>query len=84
MMDIEAFPKLFLSAYEKAPDRDCVVLSDERATYAQMYKRSLQVAKALSALDITKGERVGILMANSVDFVASLIGATFILSLIHI
>ena len=77
-MDIQAFPKLFLSAYEKVPDRDCVVLSGERATYRQMYERSLQVAKALSALDIKKGERVGILMANSVDFVASLIGATFI------
>ena len=77
-MDIEVFPKSFLLSYEKSPDQDCIVLSDERASYRELYERSLQVAKALSALGITKGERVGILMANSVDFVASLVGASFI------
>ena len=78
MMDIEVFPKSFLLSYEKSPDQDCIVLSDERASYRELYERSLQVAKALSVLGVTKGERVGILMANSVDFVASLVGASFI------
>ena len=78
MMQIEPFPKVFISSYEKVPEQDCIVLINERATYRQLYDRSLQVAKALNALGVDKGERIGILMANSLDFVASLIGATFI------
>tara|TARA_B100000029_G_C17594876_1_gene963749 strand:- start:2395 stop:4017 length:1623 start_codon:yes stop_codon:yes gene_type:complete len=78
MMEIEAFPKVFISSYEKVPEQDCIVLINERATYRQLYDRSLQVAKALNALGVDKGEKIGILMANSLDFVASLIGATFI------
>ncbi|HJM28807.1 MAG: class I adenylate-forming enzyme family protein [Acidimicrobiales bacterium] len=77
-MNIEAFPKTFLKSYIKHPKRDCVILVNERATYQEIYERSIQVAKSLSALGVTRGERVGILMPNSLDFVISLMGTAFI------
>ena len=48
--------------------------SIERWSYADLMQRSIDVAKALIACGLGKGERVGILMTNRAEFLTSLFG----------
>ena len=73
-----SLPDLLLSRAAKHPNRDCIILEDERVTYGELEARSRQVARSLVALGVEPGDRVGILMANCVDFVALMFGASMI------
>lgn len=59
-------------------DREALVIDrggcKERWTYSDLLARSLDVARALRATGLAKGERVGILQTNTPEFLASLFG----------
>jgi fatty-acyl-CoA synthase len=46
----------------------------ERWTYDELWARSVEVARALIACGLGKGERVGVLMTNRLEFLASVFG----------
>lgn len=46
----------------------------ERWTYADLWSRSVDVARALLACGVSKGTRVGILMTNRLEFLSSVFG----------
>ncbi len=46
----------------------------ERWTYAELWRQSERVAKALIADGLGKGERVGVLMTNRAEFIAAVFG----------
>ena len=46
----------------------------ERWSYNTLWERSLEVAKALTALGLGKGERVGVLMTNRAEVIAATCG----------
>ncbi|MDE8653479.1 class I adenylate-forming enzyme family protein [Novosphingobium album (ex Liu et al. 2023)] len=46
-----------------------------RWTYAELYERAMDVARSLVALGVGKGTRVGIIMTNRHEFLASVFGA---------
>src|SRR5262245_14591413 len=46
----------------------------ERWSYDELLARSMAVARALAAVGVGKGTRVGILMTNRLEFLASLFG----------
>jgi fatty-acyl-CoA synthase len=46
----------------------------ERWTYAQLWQRAVEVARALLACRIGKGTRVGVLMTNRPEFLSSVFG----------
>lgn len=48
--------------------------SVERWTYAQLWDRAMDVARALVACGVGKGTRVGVLMTNRAEFVSSAFG----------
>ncbi|GIR35222.1 MAG: hypothetical protein CM15mP49_06070 [Actinomycetota bacterium] len=48
------------------------MLPNESATYGEMFREALRIAKSLKYFGISKGDPVGILMANSVRYVESL------------
>ncbi|HXK22914.1 MAG TPA: AMP-binding protein [Myxococcota bacterium] len=48
----------------------------ERWSYADLWQRSVEVAKALCACGIGKDERVGILMTNRAEWIAAAFGTT--------
>jgi fatty-acyl-CoA synthase len=73
-----ALPELLLSGAAEHPNRDCIVLENERVTYGELEVRSRQAARSLIALGVEPGDRVGILMANCVDFVALMFGASLV------
>lgn len=56
-------------------DRIALVLRDERLSYPELSRRSDQMAASLAALGVVSGDRVGILLPNSVDYVLALLGA---------
>ena len=50
------------------PDRDCIVVDNDRVTYSELEARARLVGRSLIALGIQRGDRVGILMANGLDY----------------
>jgi fatty-acyl-CoA synthase len=46
----------------------------ERWTYAELWDRSLAVARALVACGVSNGTRVGVLMTNRLEFLSSVFG----------
>jgi fatty-acyl-CoA synthase len=57
-------------------DGDAVVFPDARATYAELSAQSDEFARSLFGLGVGRGDKVGILMPNCLDFVLALIGAS--------
>ena len=67
------------------PDRDALVVRSQsfRATYAELWERTSEVARGLMALGIAKGDRVGIWAPNRyewvvVQFATARIGAVLV------
>src|SRR5260370_13079912 len=46
----------------------------ERWSYRELWDRSIEVAKALVACGLAKGERVGVLMTNRAEFLSAAFG----------
>ena len=74
--DFETIPfaEVLLRGASRHPDRDCIVVGDERVTYAELEAQARRVGRSLIALGIERGDRVGILMANGLDFTDLLFG----------
>ena len=62
-------------AAAERPDGDAVVFPDERASYRELAALTDRCARSLRALGVEPGDKVGILMPNSLDFVAAFVGA---------
>lgn len=65
------------------PDNEAIVYRtsaglDQRWTYAELYRDSLQVAQALLACGIAKDSRVGVLMTNRPEWLLSIFGAALV------
>lgn len=56
------------------PDRACTILGESITTYAEMDGITNRIASALSSLGLVKGDRVGILIPNTQQFVMAFYG----------
>jgi len=68
---------------ERYSDRLAVIAGDSRLTYPQLEQRARQVAAGLGAAGLRRGDRVGLLLNNSAEwleicFGAAAIGATLV------
>ena len=66
-----------------APARPAIFFQDRTISYGELLERSIEAAKALLALDVKAGDRVGALLGNDPDWLvmalaAAMIGATFV------
>lgn len=50
------------------PDRTAIVFPDDRRTYQQLLDGSVAAARSLHGLGVRAGDRVGVLMPNSLDY----------------
>jgi fatty-acyl-CoA synthase/long-chain acyl-CoA synthetase len=57
------------------PQRDLIVFPDSRYSYAQVYERSIRVARGLIGLGVEAGEHVGLLAHNGIEFLEGFFGA---------
>lgn len=60
------------------PDAEGLVLPGVRLTYRELADEALTTARALRALGVGPGDHVGVLMANSPDFVTTMHGTTML------
>ena len=67
--EVATIGDLLVRAASRWPDRDALVFPDSRNTFSEIYARARIKARALLALGIAPGERVGLLMPNCPDFV---------------
>ena len=72
-------PGFLAEVSERYGQREALVMFEGhettgRWTYDEMYERSLEVARALVACGLGKGEYVGILMTNRLEWVSAMFG----------
>ncbi|MGI9594980.1 MAG: class I adenylate-forming enzyme family protein [Acidimicrobiales bacterium] len=79
-MEFEAVPfaELLLRGAARHPERDCMVLPEARLTYGEVAERATDAGRALLAMGLDRGDHVGIIMANGLDYVEVLFGASLI------
>jgi len=70
----ECVPALFEAQVERSPDAVAIVFGQERLTYAELNRKSNQVAHYLRARGVGPEARVGILMERSLEMVVGLLG----------
>jgi len=75
---------LLLRGAQRWPDRELLVLGDERLTYAELAARARRTARALQGIGIGPGDHVGVLAPNLVEvvelmFASALCGAVTVL-----
>jgi fatty-acyl-CoA synthase len=73
---IEAMPlgDLLLRAADKWPDNDAVTFPERRATYDELADNAWSRARSLYTLGIRRGDHVGILMPNCMEYVELIYG----------
>jgi fatty-acyl-CoA synthase len=76
--DVVRFADLLLRAAERDGDHEAVVFPQARVDYNELTQRAFTVARGLRALGLGPQSRVGILMANSIEFVEVLFGISLI------
>ena len=59
---------LVVRAADRVPERTALVVSDERATYRELEARTRELARSLLGIGVTRGERVAVLLPNSLLF----------------
>lgn len=61
-------PTLLRSSAARFADRAYLIVQDQTLTYSDLERRSARLARALLTAGIGKGDHVGILMPNSIDW----------------
>lgn len=56
-------------------ERLFAIIDDEQIRYGELYERSLGIARGMVALGLQRGDRIGILMPNCMDFMVSYFAA---------
>lgn len=69
---------LIVRGAERVPDHDALVFPGERRTYTQLLDRSVSAALSLRGLGVRQGDRVGILLPNSLEYLEAWFGAMLI------
>ncbi|WP_194944223.1 class I adenylate-forming enzyme family protein [Aeromicrobium sp. S22] len=70
-------PALLRRGASQFGPREALVVDDARETYEQLLTHSLRYARAFTAAGLVPGDRVGLVMHNSVDLLHVLFGCSF-------
>jgi acyl-CoA synthetase (AMP-forming)/AMP-acid ligase II len=77
-IEVTTIGDVLLRAAERGPDDEALVFPERRVTYAELAEGSWRVARGLHALGVGRGDHVGILMPNCVEFVEALFGTALL------
>lgn len=77
-LDVLPLGHVLLRAAERWPEREALVVGDERLTYRELADRAWQTSRSLTGLGLGPGDHVGILMTNHPDLVATMFGAAML------
>jgi len=82
-LEFETLPRLVANVAARHPARDALIfpsaqLTDARRTWSALFDGALAMARALKAQGVGRGDRVGLFMPNSIDFVECLVGTSLL------
>lgn len=77
-IEVTTLGDLLLKAADRFPDHDAIIFPDVRLTYAELRDRSYARARSLLGLGLDRGDHIGILMPNCLDYVECLFAAQLI------
>jgi fatty-acyl-CoA synthase len=69
---------LLAEAVERCPDKVAVVFPEQRQTYAQLLSSTYQAARALAALGLGVGDRMGLWLPNCMEWIHLQLAASFL------
>jgi acyl-CoA synthetase (AMP-forming)/AMP-acid ligase II len=71
-IEVTTLGDLLLRAADRHGDSDAIIFPDARLTYGQLRERAYERARSLLALGVDRGDHVGLLMPNCLDYVECL------------
>ncbi len=77
-IEVTTFGDLVVRGAARFCDAEAVVLPEARHTYRSLEAAAFKAARSLLGLGVGRGDKVGILMPNCVDFVEVMFGAALI------
>ena len=77
-IDVTTFGDLLTRAASQWPAADAIVFPDTRHSFASLEAAAIRSARSLIGLGVGKGDHVGILMPNCMDFVEVMFGASML------
>lgn len=77
-LTITTMGDLLVRGVEEVPDRIALVVAGQRLSYRELHDRAVAAAASMRALGVARGDRVGILMPNSVEFLEVVFGAAYL------
>ncbi|MEJ2205783.1 MAG: class I adenylate-forming enzyme family protein [Gemmatimonadota bacterium] len=72
----DTFPDMLRFLVERFGPRECIVLGNDRISFAEADAASARLARSLLATGVGKGTRVGLLAPNGPDFVVGMLATT--------
>ena len=72
--DVSTIGDLLVRAAHTKPEATALVLPGRRVCYRVLLEGALEVARGLAGLDVRPGDRVGVLLPNSVEIAEALFG----------
>ncbi len=61
--------------YDVTPDKEAAIIGENRATFREVIERGEHIAAGLYDIGVRQGDRVGILLPNSMNLIYSMCGA---------
>jgi acyl-CoA synthetase (AMP-forming)/AMP-acid ligase II len=78
LIEVTTLGDLILRAAERYQERRAVCLEGNWVSYSELAALSLDTARALAGLGVGRGDHVGVLMPNSLEFVTTMFGAALL------
>src|SRR5262247_1182235 len=72
--DPRTLPALFDAAAARYPGNEAFISASRRVTYAELRDDSMAIARGLAARGVGRGTRVGLLMPNRAEWIATALG----------
>lgn len=67
--EVTSLGDLLVRAAQLHPERFAVIFPDSRVTYAQLLEGTLQTARGLLALGVRRGDNIGLMSGNCIEFI---------------
>src|SRR5215510_8652919 len=72
--DLQTLPALFDAVAAQYPTNEAFISVQRRATFAELRRDSIAIARGLMARGVGRGTRVGLLMPNRAEWIATAFG----------
>jgi acyl-CoA synthetase (AMP-forming)/AMP-acid ligase II len=76
--EVSTLGDVLLRAADSNPERDALILPNQRASYSALRTGAIRTARSLIALGVGPGDHVGVLIPNCVEFAETLLAVALI------